>query len=107
MTILTLTLDARNHIIAMLEREGKKFVELSLEPQGCNGYKYMWTPTDKLQKNVVDLSENYKIVIDDTALEFVSGSEVVLGVIGLNKKLTILNPKEMGSCGCGESVNFK
>lgn len=107
MTILAVTPQACDHIISMLKVENKSTVKLSLEPQGCNGYKYVWTPCDSFTGREVDLRDNFKIVVDESAVEFLEGSEVVLGVTGLNKKLTILNPKEMGSCGCGESVNFK
>jgi len=107
MTLITVTPQAQEHIIAMLDKESKQVVQLSLEPQGCNGYKYTWTPTDNHTGHEITLRDNYKIIVEDSAVPFVKGSEVILGVTGFNKKLTILNPNEMGSCGCGESVNFK
>jgi len=107
MTVITVTPQARDHIVSMLMMENKNTVKLSLEPQGCNGYKYSWTPIDNFTGYEVFLKDNFRIVIDEAVVSFLKGSEVVLGVVGLNKKLTILNPNEMGSCGCGESVNFK
>lgn len=107
MTILTITPQACDYIISMLKVESKNIVKLSLEPQGCNGYKYSWTPVDNFTGHEVTLKDNFKIVVDESAVSFLKGSEIILGIMGLNKKLTILNPNEMGSCGCGESVNFK
>lgn len=108
MTIINLSPQAQSHIETMLEHSDMPAVELKLEEQGCNGYKYVWNPTVNTSgDHVVQLSRNRVIVINNDTAKFIAGSEVILGVNRFDKKLTILNPNEMGSCGCGESVNFK
>ncbi len=108
MSILTVTEPARKHIISMLERAGVTAVELVLEPQGCNGYKYVWNPVSTISgDNVLDLGEEYSLVVSRKALPYVIGSEVVMETVGFGQRLSLVNPNAAGSCGCGESVNFK
>ncbi len=108
MSILTVTEPARKHIISMLMRAGLPAVELILEPQGCNGYKYTWKPVPmNLGDTVIDLDEEHSLIINRQALPYVIGSEVVMEIVGLSQRLNLVNPNAAGSCGCGESVNFK
>lgn len=107
--ILTITPEAKTHIVSMLDRVGKLSVELSLEPQGCNGYKYTWNPVDSASgDNVISLTENHRIIIDNKVLPYVIDSTVSIDASNsFNKKLVLINPQEDSACGCGESVNFK
>lgn len=107
--ILNVTPEAQDHIINMLDRAGKTAVELGLEPQGCNGYKYTWNPVDRDSgDNVIVLNSNYKIIVDKKVLPYIIDSTVTMdSVNSFNKKLVLVNPHEASACGCGESVNFK
>lgn len=108
MSILTVTESARKHIINMLGRAGLSSVELKLEPQGCNGYKYTWQPVATNQGDtVINLDEDHFLVLNRTVIPYVIGSEVVIESSGLNQRLALVNPNAAGACGCGESVNFK
>lgn len=108
MTVVTVSTQARQHLINMLDRVGLPAVELKLEPQGCNGYKYAWQPVaTNIADAVVELDEDHFLVLNHSAIPYVIGSEVVIETVGLNQKLNLVNPNAAGSCGCGESVNFK
>lgn len=108
MSILTVTEPARKHIISMLTRAGMPAVELKLEPQGCNGYKYTWQPvTTNIGDTVIDLDEEHSLVLNHSVIPYVIGSEVIMESSGLSQRLSLVNPNAAGSCGCGESVNFK
>jgi iron-sulfur cluster assembly protein len=108
MTILTVSDEARNYIVAMIKKQGaKNSVELSLAPQGCNGYKYEWKTVDLYDADhSVDLGDGHFILFARGLVPYILGSEVVIETAGLSKRLSITNPNEAGSCGCGESVNF-
>ena len=107
MEIITVTEAAALHIQNMLERAGKKSVELGLVEQGCNGYKYTWTPTDLTDfDNSVNIGNGYSIVFSKSMTVFIIDSVVDLAVEGLNTVLKINNPNVDHMCGCGESVNF-
>lgn len=108
MTMVTISEPAKNHIIGMLDRAGKPAVELKLEPQGCNGYKYVWEPVSaNTGDTVIELDQNHKLILNHSVLPYVIGSEIVMETAGFNQRLNLVNPNTKGSCGCGESVNFK
>jgi iron-sulfur cluster assembly protein len=109
MTIVTLSEEAREYIIAMLTRQGSPAVKLGLAPQGCNGYKYTWDVVgSNIADHVIDLDEEHSLVFDKKIVPYILDSEIVLEPTGfMAKQLTLKNPNVMGSCGCGESVNFK
>jgi iron-sulfur cluster assembly accessory protein len=106
--ILNVTPEAQDHIISMLNRAGKTSVELGLEQQGCNGYKYTWTPVDSDSgDNVIALNEDYLIIVSNKVLPYVIDSTISMEVNDFNRKLVLVNPHEASACGCGESINFK
>lgn len=107
--MITVTEEAKQHLIKLLDEQANcSVIELGLEEQGCNGFKYTWNPvvvlTDK--SYFVELDQEHRIVIRERFLPLLMDSKIVIESIGLNKKLTIINPNVAGSCGCGESVNF-
>lgn len=106
--ILSVSEEAKTYIVNMLERNRQPGVELGLEQQGCTGYKYTWTPVaTSNNENIINLDDNHFIVVNHKALPYVIDSEVVIENIGINSRLSIVNPHVAHSCGCGESVNFK
>ncbi len=109
MTILNVSEEAQAHIISMLDRAGMPAVELKLEPQGCNGYKYTWNPVSSASgDHLINLKDNHCIIVSKQVLPYVIDSEVKLEQSSLmGTRLVLVNPHEAGACGCGESVNFK
>lgn len=109
MNIVTLSEEARQHIINMLKRHGLPAVRLGLAPQGCNGYKYTWEPVgSNVADHSVELDEDHYLVFNRDVVPYIMDSEIILEDTGfMSKQLTLHNPNVMGSCGCGESVNFK
>ena len=108
MTILSITAEAKQFLIKMLETKGLPAVELKLEPQGCNGYKYIWQPVALTEaEHTIELDQGYSLILQRPVIPYVLGSEVILEKDNFNKRLILNNPNAAGSCGCGESVNFK
>ena len=106
--MIEITNEAKRYIIAMLERSGKPAVKLGLEEQGCNGYKYKWDlVTSNIGDHSIELDEDHYIIIDDSNLSYIDGSMIILEISRFDKRLSVINPNVEGSCGCGESVNFK
>lgn len=107
MNIVTISDSARSHMIKMLTRAGQPALELKLEPQGCNGYKYIWQPiSTNVGDTVVNLSEDYSLVLNRSVIPYILGSEIVMESTDFTQRLNLINPNVAGSCGCGESVNF-
>ncbi len=107
MNIVTISDQARTHMIKMLIRAGLPALELKLEPQGCNGYKYIWQPvTTNIGDTVIDLDDEYSLVLNRSVIPYILGSEIVMESTDFTQRLNLINPNVAGSCGCGESVNF-
>ena len=108
---IEITAAAREHIVKMVSREGKKNVILDIVTGGCNGYEYKWTVTDDILVGVGDvdirLSEDNVLYLSESTALRMFASMITLTEAGLSRKLDILNPNVAYACGCGESINFK
>ena len=107
MTIISVTNEAKKHIVGMLEKANMPIVKLGLEEQGCNGYKYTWTPVSDANGEVIKLDDTYSIVYNKSIVPHIIDSVVEIEKTGLNSRLVLNNPNVAYACGCGESVNFK
>ena len=107
MMILSITNEAREHIIEMLDRSNMPAVQLGLEEQGCNGYKYTWTPVSDAYGEVIELDDTHSIVYNKSIVPHIIDSVVEIEKTGFNSRLVLNNPNVAYACGCGESVNFK
>ena len=105
--ILSITDEAREHIIGMLDRSNMPAVQLGLEAQGCNGYKYTWTPVSDAYGEVIELDNTHSIVYNKSIVPHIIDSVVEIEKTGFNSRLVLNNPNVAYACGCGESVNFK
>lgn len=107
MIVLTITEEAKTHIIGMLEKTNMPAVALGLEAQGCNGYKYTWTPVSDVHGEIIALDDSHSIVYNKSIVPHIIDSVVEIENIGFNSRLVLNNPNVAYACGCGESVNFK
>jgi iron-sulfur cluster assembly protein len=107
MIVLTITEEAKTYIIGMLEKTNMPAVALGLEEQGCNGYKYTWTPVSDAYGEVIELDDTHSLVYNKSMVPHILDSVVEIEKTGLNSRLILNNPNVAYACGCGESVNFK
>jgi iron-sulfur cluster assembly protein len=107
MTVLIITDEAKNHIIDMLDKVNMPAVQLGLEAQGCNGYKYTWTPVSDAYGEVMELDDTHSLVYNKSIVPHIIDSVVEIEKTEFNLRLVLNNPNVAYACGCGESVNFK
>lgn len=107
MIVLSITDEAKKHIIDMLDRANMPIVQLGLEAQGCNGYKYTWTPVSDAHGEVIELDSTHSIVYNKSIVPHIIDSVIEIEKTGFNSRLVLNNPNVAYACGCGESVNFK
>jgi iron-sulfur cluster assembly protein len=106
--MITISQQAKGHLIAMLNKTNMAAVELGLEPQGCNGFKYTWTAVaTSIGDHVIELDEEYRLIISESNWQRLDNSEIILEASRMGNRLVVNNPQVDASCGCGESVNFK
>jgi iron-sulfur cluster assembly accessory protein len=107
MIVLTITEESKKHIISMLDKADMPAVRLSLDEQGCNGYKYTWTPVSDAYGEVIELDDTHSVVYNKSIVPHIIDSVVEIEKTGFNSRLVLNNPNVAYACGCGESVNFK
>lgn len=107
MIVLTVTEEAKKHIVDMLDRSNMPAVQLGLEAQGCNGYMYTWTPVSDAYGEIIELDDTHSIVYNKSIVPHILDSVVEIEKTGFSSRLVLNNPNVAYACGCGESVNFK
>ena len=108
---IKVTESAKKQILSICQKdETKNVVRLSIRGGGCSGFEYQWEThgNDKIEDDdlIVAIGESVKLVVDMISLGYLHGTEVdfVTEMMGSSFKLN--NPNAIGSCGCGESVQF-
>jgi len=79
------------------------FFRIAVKGGGCSGFKYDFTFDSNIEKND-SLHEN--IVVDQSSLEMLKGSQVDFAQELIGESFKISNPKTKSSCGCGISFSF-
>lgn len=104
---LTLTDSAAKKIAVLLADEGKGArLRVSVDGGGCNGFQYKFDFDSKLNNDDIEIiKDNAKVIIDETSLEFIKGSELDYIVSLGAEHFEIKNPNAASSCGCGNSFS--
>jgi iron-sulfur cluster insertion protein len=103
--------------LALSERAAKRIIELAAEEAqpglmlrvavsggGCSGFQYGFTLDDAVNPDdkVVEKA-GAKLVIDETSLGMLAGSEIDFVEELVGSSFAIRNPNATSSCGCGNS----
>ena len=89
MIVLTVTDEAKKHIIDMLDKLNMPAVQLGLEAQGCNGYKYTWTPVADAYGEVIELDETHSLVYNKSIVPHIIDSVVEIEKTEFNLRLIL------------------
>ena len=83
-------------------------IRLGITGGGCAGFEYIigYADNHSNKDTILDYGK-FKIAIDEESIPYLEGSTLDWVQEGLNEYFKIINPKEISSCGCGVSVNFK
>ena len=103
---VTLSDDARQHILSYLAKQGaSRGIRLSVKKTGCSGLSYVidYVQSPEVDDIVQPLVDDYWIYIDKKSYPYLKGMSVDYVKQGLNQKMVFKNPNQTGQCGCGES----
>ena len=115
MSVVSITEDARNHILAVLNDLAKDTIVLGVKSGGCAGFEYFWSPMNTEEylstydpeiEERIKLDDTHDLVIDGLAVMYLIGSTIYYKIDIMGSALSIYNPNSKSSCGCGTSVNF-
>ncbi len=106
--IMTLTDTAATRVRSLIEQNDGEILGLriGITNTGCNGLSYtMDYATDERNGDAVVDNGDFKLIIDEDAIQYVSGTEMDWLEEGLQSRFTFENPNEKGRCGCGSSFH--
>ena len=108
---VTLSASAARHINKIGADSAQKLhaVRLEVLGGGCSGYQYKFSFAETIDpaEDVVVEVDGAKLVIDQTSLGIIDGSEVDYGESLMEAGFTVKNPQAASSCGCGSSFSVK
>ncbi len=101
---VSMTERAARHVAKEVEKSGGLGLRLGVRQSGCTGYAYVFDIAREVgSDDHVYESFGAKLVVDDSSLAFLKGSELDYVREGLGQMFKVNNPNVKASCGCGES----
>ncbi|MEP3246183.1 MAG: iron-sulfur cluster assembly accessory protein [Sneathiella sp.] len=106
--IMTLTDKAASRVRSLISQSDGEILGLriGITNTGCNGLSYtMDYAKDSRNDDAVVDNGDFKLLINNDAIQYVSGTEMDWLEEGLESRFTFENPNEKGRCGCGSSFH--
>ena len=102
---ITLTESAAERVKSHLKaRNGGEGLRLSVKKSGCSGLAYSLDYASEINHaDRVFESRGVKVIVENTHLEFLNGTEIDYIQDGLSAAFHFKNPNVTEQCGCGES----
>lgn len=105
---VTVSENAAKRIAQLIAMEGDQalMLRLSVSGGGCSGFQYGFSFDKLMQQDDHFFERNgVKVVIDDTSLDLLSGSEIDFVEDLVGASFQVKNPNASSSCGCGNSFS--
>ena len=100
---LTFTDQAIKQINKIVAGADKKYFRITVQGGGCSGFKYNFGFDSKSNNDDIIFD---KVIIDNSSLQIISGSEIDFKKEMIGDSFVINNPKATASCGCGLSFSI-
>lgn len=102
---ITLTERAAKQISKQLSKRGSGLgLKLGVKKSGCSGFAYTLDYADAVTGDQSVFEQfGVKVIVANTDLEFLNGTELDYSREGINEAFKFNNPNVKGTCGCGES----
>ena len=80
---------------------------VSVEGGGCSGFQYKFGfDTARGSDDIVVEKAGATVLIDETSLQFMAGSQIDFVDELMGQSFKIINPNAVASCGCGTSFTI-
>lgn len=103
---LTITEAAAKRVRELVEAEGNPslMLRIAVSGGGCSGFQYGFDLDTSTEDDDLILEQHgIKVVIDESSLELLAGSEVDFVEDLMAAAFQIRNPNATSTCGCGTS----
>ncbi|MBT6786330.1 MAG: iron-sulfur cluster assembly accessory protein [Acidiferrobacteraceae bacterium] len=106
---ITLTDAAAERVRAHLQSRGRgEGLRLGIKTTGCSGLAYVVDYADEVgATDKVFTSRGIKVIVDDSNVAYLDGTEIDFAADGLSAAFHFNNPNVVDECGCGESFTVK
>ena len=108
MSNFSITQEAANRIKFLLKKEtSNSFFRISVLGGGCSGFQYEFSfSKDKNEDDILFKEHGINYLIDETSINFLSGSKLeYIDELG-GAFFSINNPNATANCGCGTSFSI-
>lgn len=105
---VVLTANAAARVQTLIQMEGKPdlHLRLSVSGGGCSGFQYGITLDDQINDDdVISEQHGTKLVVDQTSLDLLAGTEVDFVEDLMGASFQFRNPNASSTCGCGSSFS--
>lgn len=105
---ITLTDNAAERVRGFLQQQPDRVgLRFGMRKTGCSGWAYTIDLADTEQSgDTVFEDQGIRILVDETSLPMVAGTQIDFLKQGLGSQFLFRNPNVAAECGCGESVTF-
>jgi iron-sulfur cluster insertion protein len=107
-SLITITENAARHLNFLRSQEKSNVrLRIIVSSGGCAGFQYSFSFDEAFNKDdhVFD-RDGAKIILDNTSLSLLNGSEVDYIEEMISSSFVIRNPNSAYSCGCGSSFSI-
>jgi iron-sulfur cluster insertion protein len=105
---VSLSDSAVKRIAGLIAQEGNPglMLRLSVSGGGCSGFQYGFSFDNAVQvDDHLFERDGVKVVVDDTSLDLLAGSEIDFVEDLVGASFQVKNPNAKSSCGCGSSFS--
>jgi iron-sulfur cluster insertion protein len=105
---VTLTSNAARRIKEILQSEpSKRALRVAVNGGGCSGFQYEFAlASGRNEDDVIVERDGATVVIDQTSLLYLGGSEIDFVDDLIGQSFKVKNPHATASCGCGTSFSI-
>ena len=105
---VSMTERAARHVANEVLKSGGMGLRLGVKTAGCTGLAYVFDIAREAgEGDHVYESHGAKVVVDESSLAYLKGSELDYVREGLGHIFKVNNPNVKASCGCGESFSVE
>ena len=89
------------------EENPNLMLRISVSGGGCSGFQYGFEFADNRdQDDYLFERDGVKVIVDDTSLNYLSGSEIDFVTEMVGSSFQVNNPNATSGCGCGASFSM-
>lgn len=107
---LDITSNAARRIQTLLAAEATPATALriAVDGGGCSGFQYRFAieHTPPTSEDTLFTKDDAKVLVDETSLQFLSGSQLDYVETMAGSSFEIKNPNSTATCGCGNSFSI-